>query len=158
MCTIPDSPPENYTSRILREGAMELSKIFANAILSERNTNAGLLAELSDFVTEFLNSYDDTGCDGCGVVDARVKEHALALRDKLNASVPAAENATPGRTVMVDKNGVQIKAGDCLLHVSGREYEPVVQDQNGNLYLGDLNSPLERHDTHLFWEVSPAPM
>lgn len=39
-----------------------------------------LESELRAFVTAFLDSYDDTGCEDCGVVDQSVHRRAEALQ------------------------------------------------------------------------------
>ncbi len=55
---------------------------------------------------------------------------------------------------MQDKNGAEIKAGDTLFNPHDRDqYHPVLQDGEGNLFLGDLDSPLERYAPQTWWEV-----
>jgi len=55
---------------------------------------------------------------------------------------------------MQDKHGNEIKAGDKLFNWFDREpYYIVLQDSNGNLYLGDFDSPLERYAPHTYWEI-----
>lgn len=55
---------------------------------------------------------------------------------------------------MHDKNGTEIKAGDTLFNPHDRDqYHTVLQDGEGQLFLGDLDSPLERYAPHIWWEV-----
>ncbi len=56
----------------------------------------------------------------------------------------------------VDKHGHEIKAGDTLFNQHDRdEYHTVIQDADGNLFLGDYDSPLERYAPHKWWEIVP---
>ena len=55
---------------------------------------------------------------------------------------------------MYDRNGTEIKAGDTLFNPHDRDqYHPVLQDADGNLYLSDFDSLLERYTPHIWWEV-----
>jgi len=55
---------------------------------------------------------------------------------------------------MQDKNGNDIKAGDTLFNPHDRDqYHIVIQDGEGRLFLGDLDSPLERYAPQTWWEV-----
>ena len=55
---------------------------------------------------------------------------------------------------MHDKNGTEIKAGDTLFNQYDRDqYHTVLQGEDGKLYLGDLDSPLERYAPQTWWEV-----
>ena len=55
---------------------------------------------------------------------------------------------------MQDKHGNDIKAGDTLFNPHDRDqYHTVIQDGEGRLYLGDLDSPLERYAPQTWWEV-----
>ena len=57
-------------------------------------------------------------------------------------------------TKMLDKNGIEIKAGDTLFNPHDQDkYYVVLQDENGHLYLGDFDSPLKRYAPELWWEV-----
>ena len=58
---------------------------------------------------------------------------------------------------MKDKNGVEIKAGDTLFNPHDRDgYHQVIEDADGNLFLGDYDSPLERYAPSDFWEVTAS--
>jgi len=53
-----------------------------------------------------------------------------------------------------DKHGIRIKAGDTLFNPSDRDKEHlVIIDRNGDLFLGDLEYPLENYQTDVFWEI-----
>ena len=55
---------------------------------------------------------------------------------------------------MQDKNGTEIRAGDTLFNPRDRDqYHTVLQDDDGNLYLDDFDSPLERYAPQTWWEV-----
>lgn len=55
---------------------------------------------------------------------------------------------------MQDKHGTEIKAGDMLFNPHDRDqYHTVLQGDDGRLYLGDLDSPLERYAPQTWWEV-----
>ena len=55
---------------------------------------------------------------------------------------------------MIDMNGVEIKAGDILFNPHDRDrYHNVLNDSEGNLFLGDLYSPLEKYSPEKFWAV-----
>ena len=55
---------------------------------------------------------------------------------------------------MQDKHGNDIKAGDTLFNPHDRDqYHTVIQDGEGRLFLGDLDSPLERYAPQTWWEV-----
>ena len=57
-------------------------------------------------------------------------------------------------TIEIDKHGNEIKAGDVLFNPHDRDgYHTVIQDQDGNLFLGDYDSPLERYAPHIWWEI-----
>ena len=52
-----------------------------------------------------------------------------------------------------DKNGIEIKTGDLLYNPHDRDETHRVISDGLNLYLGDLDSPLERYSTESFWEI-----
>ena len=55
---------------------------------------------------------------------------------------------------MHDKNGIEIGAGDTLFNPHDRDqYHTVLRGEDGKLYLGDLDSPLERYAPQTWWEV-----
>ncbi len=55
---------------------------------------------------------------------------------------------------MKDKNGIEIMAGDTLFNPYDRDkYHVVLQGEDGRLYLGDFDSPLERYAPETWWEV-----
>ena len=55
---------------------------------------------------------------------------------------------------MKDKNGTEIMAGDTLFNPYDRDmYYVVLQGENGKLYLGDFDSPLEKYNPHIWWEI-----
>jgi hypothetical protein len=56
----------------------------ANAhLITLMHNNLPALLEAASLLDDLINSYDDTGCDGCGVVDSSINERAIALREKL---------------------------------------------------------------------------
>ena len=56
--------------------------------------------------------------------------------------------------MMKDKNGTEIKEGDILFNPHDRDmYHTVLQGENGKLYLGDYDSPLDRYGPDIWWEV-----
>lgn len=56
----------------------------ANAhLITLMHNNLPALLEAASLLDDLINSYDDTGCDGCGVVDSSINERAVALREKL---------------------------------------------------------------------------
>ena len=58
-----------------------------------------------------------------------------------------------------DKNGRIITAGDTLKNEWNDPQElPVLSDENGRLYLGDMETPFdERYQFHIFWEIQGNP-
>ena len=56
--------------------------------------------------------------------------------------------------MMKDKNGTEIKEGDILFNPHDRDmYHTVLQGEDGKLYLGDYDSPLDRYGPDIWWEV-----
>ena len=43
----------------------------------------GALHDLREALEECIDSYDDTGCEFCGVVDSAVMDRAIATQDRL---------------------------------------------------------------------------
>jgi gentisate 1,2-dioxygenase len=59
---------------------------------------------------------------------------------------------------MVDKHGTEIKAGDTLFNPYDRDqYHEVIAGGDGTLFLGDLDSPLERYAPQEWWEIISKP-
>ena len=54
-----------------------------------------------------------------------------------------------------DKNGRIIKSGDTIRNCYNDPPElPVLSDADGNLYLGDMETPFDvRYQFHVFWEI-----
>ena len=53
----------------------------------------------------------------------------------------------------VDKNGVEIKAGDTIFNQHDEAgFHEVIADGLGNLFIGDFDSPIERYSPQEFWE------
>lgn len=56
-----------------------------------------------------------------------------------------------------DRRGVVIHSGDVLFNpMDAGGWHRVIADSEGNLYLGDYESPLERYSPHEFWEIVDA--
>ena len=53
-----------------------------------------------------------------------------------------------------DKHGTEIRAGDLLYNINDEEKIIQVISDGVNLFLGDLDSPLERYGTEYFWEIT----
>ena len=59
-------------------------------------------------------------------------------------------------TTIVDKTGKEIKSGHILYNPYDRDkYHEIISDNEGNLYLGDFDSPIARYAPHLWWEIVP---
>ena len=48
----------------------------------QRFITFALLEQFKGFAQDIVNSYDDTGCDGCGVVDQSINEKAIKIADR----------------------------------------------------------------------------
>jgi hypothetical protein len=85
--------------------------------------------------------------------------HWMPLPEAPNANATGLAPAQKGNEMggtMKDKNGTEIKAGDTLFNSHDRDqYHTVLQGNDGKLYLGDLDSPLERYAPQTWWEVVP---
>ena len=57
------------------------------------------------------------------------------------------------RKIYKDKNGKRIKAGMWLYNKYDRDKYHKVLEENGELFLGDFDSPLWRYAPQDFWEI-----
>jgi len=70
--------------------------------------------------------------------------------------VPASAGGK-GEGTMDDMNGIEIRVGDMLFNPHDRDrYHDVLGDSDGNLFLGDFFSPLEKYSPEKFWSVASS--
>ena len=54
---------------------------------------------------------------------------------------------------MRDKNGTEIRAGDVVYNPADKDKYHHIIESDGELFLDDLDSPLERYHPETYWEV-----
>ena len=118
--------------------------------MAQRETVSGLS------LLQFMGDYTRALCSepeaylGWPSMDGPVAKSPTTVAD----STASAVTPTASEQVYVDKHGQPIKVGDVLYNsFDAKKYHAVIADSAGDLFLGDLDSPLGEYQPGKFWEI-----